>query len=258
MQYPAEFPPESRAAVAAEKARAGKDLDTARENLPWKKYGPGQDLEAELRRYILRQFEVFVREACKLGRKGVWHVDRLEQAVLEFLRLATIDATHSKGYDRSGRTFGRDWISNWGGSIQPEVQRQFERSGEWQQFQDALLEVADSQIAGAANLSGNCLEVELEEATNNSAQSESARGTVSEVVPSKTRGATPLGRNLDRLRRECGWSFDEMAIATELDKKLILGHINKGKNAHPSTIATYARTFTEKLGRPVTVADLEG
>ena len=257
MQYPADFPPESRAAVAAEKARAGKDLDTARENLPWKKYGPGQDLEAELRRYILRQFGVFVREACKLGRKGVWHVDRLEQAALEFLRLATIDATHSKGYDRSGRTFGRDWISNWGGSIQPEVQRQFERSGEWQQFQDALLEVADSQIAGAPNLSGNCLEVELEEATM-IPPSRNGPGHGLGSSPSKTRGGTPLGRNLDRLRRECGWSFDEMAIATGLDKKLILGHVNKGKNAHPSTLATYARTFTEKLGRPVTVADLEG
>jgi hypothetical protein len=70
--------------------------------------------------------------------------------------------------------------------------------------------------------------------------------------------ATPLGRNLDRLRRESGWSFDEMAKATEIDKKLILGHVNKGKNARPGTLATYAYTFTEKLGRPVTVADLEG
>jgi hypothetical protein len=70
--------------------------------------------------------------------------------------------------------------------------------------------------------------------------------------------ATPLGRNLDRFRRECGWSFDDMAAATEIDKKLILGHVNKGKNAHPKTLATYARTFTEKLGQPVTVAALEG
>jgi hypothetical protein len=66
-----------------------------------------------------------------------------------------------------------------------------------------------------------------------------------------------LGRNLDRFRRECGWSFDEMAIATELDKKLILGHINKGKSAHPSTLARYAEAFTGKLGRRITVAELE-
>jgi hypothetical protein len=49
-----------------------------------------------------------------------------------------------------------------------------------------------------------------------------------------------------------------MAKATEIDKKLTLGHVNKGKKANPDTIAAYASTFTEKLGRPVTVAELEG
>ena len=66
-----------------------------------------------------------------------------------------------------------------------------------------------------------------------------------------------FGSNLARLRLECGWSFDEMARATDIDKKLILGHVNKGKKAHPGTMATYAQTFSEKLGRPVTVTELE-
>jgi hypothetical protein len=130
MRYPKDFPSESRAAVAAEKLRAGKDFDKARENSPWRQYGAGPDLEAELRRYILRQFSVFVSEACKLGQRGVWHVDRVEEAAREFLRLATIDATYSKGHDKSGRAFGRDWTSNWNGSIQPQVMRLFEQSGE--------------------------------------------------------------------------------------------------------------------------------
>jgi hypothetical protein len=69
---------------------------------------------------------------------------------------------------------------------------------------------------------------------------------------------TPLGRNLDRLRRECGWSFAEMASATEVSKQLILGHVNKGRNANPATVARYASGFTDRLGRPVTVAELEG
>jgi hypothetical protein len=68
---------------------------------------------------------------------------------------------------------------------------------------------------------------------------------------------TALGRNIDRLRREIGWSFDDLANGTGLDKKLILGHVNKGKRPHPSTLANYAATFAEKLGRPVTVADLQ-
>jgi hypothetical protein len=79
-----------------------------------------------------------------------------------------------------------------------------------------------------------------------------------EIVLRKKSFATPLGRNLDRLRRESGWSYGDMATAAEIDKKLILGHVNKGKKANPGTLATYARTFTEKLGRPVTVAELEG
>jgi hypothetical protein len=75
-------------------------------------------------------------------------------------------------------------------------------------------------------------------------------------LPNKT-FATALGRNLDRLRREVGWSYNEMAKATEIDKTLILGHVNKGKNASAGTLATYASAFSDKLGRAVTVAELE-
>jgi hypothetical protein len=68
--------------------------------------------------------------------------------------------------------------------------------------------------------------------------------------------ATPLARNLARLRLESGWTFDEMAMATEIDKKLILGHVNHSKNANPGTVGAYAAAFTERLGRAVTVAEL--
>ena len=257
MQYPPDFPPESRAAVAAEKLRAGDDFDQARENLPQMQYGSGQHLEAELRRYILRQFGVFVSEACTLGHKGIWDVDRVEKEALEFLRRSTIDARYSKGYDKSGRAFGGDWISNWDGAIQPEVQRQFERSGEWKQFQDALLKVAEDQAARTSDIGKNTGDATAE-VVRDSAQSERAGGIDTERDLSKRSYGTSLGRNLDRLKRESGWSFEEMAMATGFDKKLILGHVNQGKNAYPSTVATYARIFTEKLGRPVTVAELEG
>jgi hypothetical protein len=63
--------------------------------------------------------------------------------------------------------------------------------------------------------------------------------------------------NIDTLRRECGWSLDELAEATGLDHKLVRGHV-KGKGAHPSTLKTYADAFSEKLGRTVSVADLGG
>ena len=239
------------------KVRAGRDFDAVRENLPRTAYGPGQHLEAELRKYILRQFGVFVREARALGLEGIWHVDRVEAEAREFLRLSAIDAKSSKGHDNSGRAFGRDWISNWDGSIQPSVMRLFERSVEWQHFQQVLVEVAESQTPGGPNPAANSPELQVEEATYNSASLGSTGGVDSDGVPPRTVAGTPLGRNLERLRKECGWSFDEIAVTTELDKKLILGHINKVKQLHPRTLATYARAFTEKLGRPITVADLE-
>jgi DNA-binding XRE family transcriptional regulator len=68
---------------------------------------------------------------------------------------------------------------------------------------------------------------------------------------------TAFGRNIDRLRKECGWSFDELAKKTGLDKKLTLGHVNEGKGAHPITVKTYAETFARELGRIVTVVELE-
>jgi len=80
MEYPSDFPPESRARVAAERLRAGKDFDEAREHAPHRAYGSTVHLEAELRRYILRQFAVFTSEACELVRQGIWSVERVEEA----------------------------------------------------------------------------------------------------------------------------------------------------------------------------------
>jgi hypothetical protein len=119
MDYPNDFPPESRAAVAAERLRAERDFEAIRANPPRTKHGFSHDWGAELRKYILRQFIVFVREACKLGRAGVWQIDRIEEASMEFLRRATIDAESSPGSE----VVGRSWTENWGGQIQPEVMR---------------------------------------------------------------------------------------------------------------------------------------
>jgi hypothetical protein len=72
-----------------------------------------------------------------------------------------------------------------------------------------------------------------------------------------TGGATLIGNNINRLRKECGWSFDELADKTGLEKKLILGHVNEGKGAYPRTLRTYADAFTKALSRKVTVEEIE-
>ena len=178
MEYPSDFPPESRSRVAAERLRAGKAFDEARQHAPYRAYGSTVHLEAELRKYILRQFAVFASEACKLGCQGVWSVERVEEAALEFLRLCTIEARSSKGFDRWGRAFGRDWIGNWG-DIQSTVMREFERSDEWRQFQEELLHVAERQRMRASD-AGGTVRQEIKDVPRDSAPSKSA-GPWSEV-----------------------------------------------------------------------------
>jgi hypothetical protein len=67
---------------------------------------------------------------------------------------------------------------------------------------------------------------------------------------------TALGRNIDRLRINSGWSFDKLAEKTGLDKGLILGHVRKGKGAHPDTVGVYAQAFSKALGREITALSL--
>ncbi len=68
---------------------------------------------------------------------------------------------------------------------------------------------------------------------------------------------TSLGSNIDRFRKDCGWSFDQLSEETGLPKRQILGHVNERKGAHPFTLKVYADTFTKALKRTITVADLE-
>ena len=143
--YPAEFPQTSRARVHSEGIRAAIDFDEAKQSARNR-----SDIESLLRNYILRVFMEFVREARHLGRQGLWMIDRLESESREFLRQQTIEAWHEKGYDRSGSQL-REVVSHWGGSILPEVQRVFERSSEWKEFQRVLLEVADAQASRQEN-----------------------------------------------------------------------------------------------------------
>lgn len=69
---------------------------------------------------------------------------------------------------------------------------------------------------------------------------------------------TTLAENIDRCRKECGWSFDELARRTGMDKTSILRHVNEGARPRPANLRLYTEAFSKKLNRPVLVADLEG
>ena len=73
----------------------------------------------------------------------------------------------------------------------------------------------------------------------------------------RPRARTSLGSNIDRLRKDCGWSFDELAKKTGIEKKLILAHVNAGTRPHPRIAKLYADAFTKALGRPISATDLQ-
>lgn len=114
---------------------------------------------------------------------------------------------------------------------------------EMRMFWDTTTEIIEDLFAVSANL---CLEIR------------SRIPDVRETIDGGTVVGTTFGGKLNRLRLESGWSYDELAKATGIDKKLIINHLKKGKRAHPSTLALYATAFTKKLGRTITGADLAG
>jgi DNA-binding XRE family transcriptional regulator len=93
-------------------------------------------------------------------------------------------------------------------------------------------------------------------------QAQSSRGQNSpnsarSVESKSTNGATAIGRNIDKLRKECGWSLDKLAKETGIDKKSIISHVNKGVRPIPRILKEYAQAFSKALDRKITAPDLE-
>jgi hypothetical protein len=66
-----------------------------------------------------------------------------------------------------------------------------------------------------------------------------------------------IGQNIDKLRRECGWSFDQLAEKTGIDKKATLSHRHGKHKPNPRTLKVYAQAFSKELNRPITANNLE-
>ncbi len=45
---------------------------------------------------------------------------------------------------------------------------------------------------------------------------------------------TALGQNIDELRRELGWSFNDLERLSGISKKRLLDYVNKGANLAPN------------------------
>lgn len=69
--------------------------------------------------------------------------------------------------------------------------------------------------------------------------------------PSEELWRASIAENLQRLKKECHWSYEELATQVDLDKKLVIGHVKHGKGTQPETLKKYARAFSDYLGRPI-------
>jgi hypothetical protein len=130
MDYPQDFPAESRAKVEAAKIRAGRKFDSERSEASWR-----SEVEEHFRNYLLTPFLVFAKEACALG---LWPVDKMDERCQEFLRRLTIDAYVEKG--RAAEL--RDPINNWNGTILWEFKQEIKKTPQWHKYENILLKRA--------------------------------------------------------------------------------------------------------------------
>jgi hypothetical protein len=227
MDYPQDFPAESRAKVEAARIRAGRQFDSKRAKVKWK-----SDIEVLFWTYVLTPFLVFAEESARLG---LWPADEMDKKCRESLRLLTIDAYYQKG--KGAGVW--DMISNWNGGILWEAAQKMEKTSQWRKYENILLNFA---------VKGKPVTQSAVQNTDKTAQ---------RVGKKATNADTAIGRNIDRLRKECGWSLDKLAKETGIDKKSILSHLNKGTRPVPRILKEYAQAFSKELGRTIIAPDLE-
>lgn len=64
-----------------------------------------------------------------------------------------------------------------------------------------------------------------------------------------------LAQNLERLRRECGWTLDRLAEEAGLHRTTVMRHA-KGDSARSANVKQYAVAFARGLGRSISIDDL--
>jgi hypothetical protein len=143
MDYcPQSFSSNSRARIEAERIRARRELQERQKKVPWSRYGPNSANEENFHEYILRVFAPFAEEVCDLALQGRLLVEQATREAEEFLRVFTIQAHADCGHDKDGRSL-RQQVSNWDGSLLPDIQRKFHQSAQWHDFEGRLLDVIE-------------------------------------------------------------------------------------------------------------------
>jgi hypothetical protein len=172
MDYPKEFSAQARARVEAEQLKASIKFEEAQR---WLKplpggviHGPGSCIhrfrapevfnERAFYLYVLRVFLAFSREACELGKQGIWTVGRIQSEAKHFLCRLTVAEYYEQLQDRFGgnpiwdlernRPLVADATTG-AGSLLPKVKRFIYESEEWRHCEAELLSIAEHQAQGA-------------------------------------------------------------------------------------------------------------
>lgn len=64
------------------------------------------------------------------------------------------------------------------------------------------------------------------------------------------------GEKLDRLRRDCHWSFAKLAASVEIDQKNVIGHIRHSNGITALTLQMYRNAFSKQLKREISIHEL--
>lgn len=126
------------------------------------------------------------------------------------------------------------------------------RTDEWLSLAKATAEIRDNS-PGAERLRTGAKQAESSLAQNNGK-------TTQRVVDGKPTAddlKVRIGRNIEKLRKECGWSLDKLADKTGIDKKAILSHVHGKSKPNPGTQKEYAQAFAKELNRLITANNLE-
>ena len=274
MIFPEGFPDHAQSAVIAAQVRATQWIRRElNERMPPPGYSKTQQLASVGRKYVLRIFAVFAKEACELGKQRVWTTRRIDLAALEFLRDLAVEVRSE--YSHLGMP---DMVGQLG-VILPDVLHEMKSSPEWKTYQEQLVAVADLQTQPRAmNVERHpdpieqafmdiksapfraAAQARYEEALE--AQRESRIKSTPQQptsAPDSVSGSdsrNTVGDQIRRLREECRWTLPELAEEVNLDERTISRHESGESKPYARNISKYERVFSKRLSRKVLIDNL--
>jgi DNA-binding XRE family transcriptional regulator len=223
-QFPEDFSKEARARVIEVTIRASRAVvESAPVQTSLQRVWFGQAIlgkAAIIVQYIMTVFAALAHETCELGKKdGGWAVDVVDREARELLRLTTMHAVGKYNYSCNlPKLSDLGWIP-------PEAQALFEKTNEWKQYQDELLEVARMQG--------------------------SSHPTVESVPSGMTAPGNTLPNQIRALREECPMTIEQLASAVHLAPRNVRRHEAGESQIRAKNIQEYERVFSSKLKREV-------